>query len=157
ETFLLNLLRGAGLAGLSSMAPISGRTIRPLIETKRDEIETFLEQKQVTWRTDASNFNIDFARNRLRHIVIPQLSSDFNPNLLDTLARTIEILETEDSWTRSLVEEWLALHGTKQGPDFVVSLKPLQGKPIAMVRRVLRGAVRAAGSDLRDMSFEHME
>src|SRR5262249_17982665 len=93
ETFLLNLLRGAGSAGLVSMPPVSGTTIRPLIETTRDEVEAYLKGQNQPWRTDASNFDLKFARNRLRHIAIPNLSSEFNPNLVNTLSRTIEILE----------------------------------------------------------------
>src|SRR5262249_51793554 len=126
ETFFLNLLRGAGSAGLSSMSPVSGRVVRPLIECDRGEIESYLREKNVTWRTDASNADVDLTRNRLRHIVIPRLASDFNPKLLETLSRTADILEGEDAWMRSLVSEWLKTNGTQEGPDFVLSVEPLQ-------------------------------
>jgi tRNA(Ile)-lysidine synthase len=157
ETFFLNLLRGAGSAGLSSMLPVAGALVRPLIESNRDDVESYLKENNVAWRTDASNYDIDLKRNRLRHVLIPQLSKDFNPNLLATLSRTVDILESEDEWMRSLVDEWLHTHGTKDGPDFVLSVEPLHGKPIAMVRRILRAALQAMGSNLNDVSFDHID
>ena len=85
ETFLLNLLRGAGPEGLVSMAPIAGKTIRPLIKTSREDVEAYLEERNQPWRMDPTNFNPGFARNRLRHKLIPELQSEFNPNLVETL------------------------------------------------------------------------
>src|SRR2546426_2079177 len=68
ETFLLNLLRGSGPTGLVSMAPAAGNTIRPLIESSRVEIETYLKDRNQAWRTDSTNLDLNFARNRLRHV-----------------------------------------------------------------------------------------
>jgi tRNA(Ile)-lysidine synthase len=157
ETFLLNLLRGAGTAGLASMPAISETTVRPLIETSRNEIESYLIEKQQSWRTDDSNFDLDFSRSRLRHVVIPQLSSEFNPNLLETLSRTAEILEGEHDWMMSVAEEWLGRHGTKAVDGFVIQVEPLRGQAVALVRRIIREALRKAGSELHDVSFEQVE
>src|SRR5207237_7642209 len=54
ETFLINLLRGSGLEGMVSMAPVSGKIIRPLIETSREEIEGYLRERGQVWSTDDS-------------------------------------------------------------------------------------------------------
>jgi tRNA(Ile)-lysidine synthase len=157
ETFLINLLRGSGSEGLVSMAPISGKVIRPLIETSREEVEDYLTERHQPWQTDSSNLDPGFARNRLRHVVIPQLAAQFNPNVVDTLTRTVEILEDEDAWMRALAEDWLSKYGTKEEEDFVIHVEALESAPIALIRRVLRGALRRAGSDLRDVSFDHIE
>jgi tRNA(Ile)-lysidine synthase len=157
ETFLINLLRGAGPEGLVSMAPVSGKIIRPLIETSREQIEAYLEEQNQPWQTDDTNFDLGFARNRLRHVVIPTLTSEFNPNLIETLTRTVEILEGEDEWMRSLAEDWLRKNGTKEEDDFVIRVDALHTAPIALIRRVLRAALRKAGSELHDVSFDHIE
>src|SRR5262249_5738680 len=125
ETFLLNLLRGAGSEGLTSMAPVSGRVVRPLIEASREEIETYLNEREQVWRSDKSNLDLRFARNRLRHVVIPNIAAEFNPNLVQTLTRTVEILESEDAWMQTLAEDWLREHGTKQADGFVISVELL--------------------------------
>ena len=139
------------------MPPVSGTTIRPLIETSREEVEAYLREQNQPWRTDDSNFDLEFARNRLRHAAIPNLSSEFNPNLVKTLSRTIEILEQEDAWMRTIAEDWLSKHGTKQQEDFVIAAADLRAAPVALVRRALRDALRQAGSELRDVSFDRIE
>jgi len=157
ETFLMNLLRGAGSEGLVSMAPVSGNTIRPLIETGRNEVEAYLTENNQSWRTDSSNFDLGFARNRLRHAVIPELESRFNPSLIQTLARTVEILEAEDAWMRAVADQWLSKHGRKEENDFLIPAAELKAAPAGLVRRILRTVLRLAGSGLRDVSFGHIE
>jgi len=157
ETFLMNLLRGAGSEGLVSMAPVSGNTIRPLIETGRNEVEAYLTENNQSWRTDSSNFDLGFARNRLRNAVIPELESRFNPSLIQTLARTVEILEAEDAWMRAVADQWLSEHGRKEENDFLIPAAELKSAPAGLVRRILRTVLRLAGSGLRDVSFGHIE
>lgn len=157
ETFLLNLLRGSGLDGLAAMPPVSGRVIRPLIDVGRQAVEVYLGQLGQTWRTDESNLDISFARNYLRQDVIPRLASEFNPNLMETLSRTVEILEVEDVWIRSLTDEWIAENGTNEEEDFVIPVEALEAAPAALARRAVRAGLRKAGSDLQNVSFEHTE
>jgi tRNA(Ile)-lysidine synthase len=157
ETFLLNLLRGSGAQGLASMLPVSGATVRPLIESAREDVERSLLERKQGYRKDASNSDLRFTRNRLRHAVIPELASAFNPNLLQTLSRTIQILEDEDAFLRTLSEVWLAENGTKQGSDFVLPVKLLDKLPAALTRRIVRAALRNAGSNLQDVGFDHTE
>jgi tRNA(Ile)-lysidine synthase len=157
ETFLLNLLRGSGSEGLVAMGAVSGDTIRPLIETSREEIETYLKEQNQDWRTDSTNLDQGFARNRLRHAVLPELASKFNPNLIQTLSRTVEILEAEDAWMGEQANKWIEKNGTKEAGGFVVPVEGLESLPLALVRRVVRTALRAAGSDLRDVSFDQIE
>ena len=157
ETFLLNLLRGSGPDGLVSMGAVSGRIIRPLIEVGRDAVEAYLHERQQTWRTDASNLDRTFARNYLRHDVIPHLAEEFNSNLVETLSRTVEILEGEDAWIRALTDGWINKYGTNDREDFVIPVDALQSEPPAMVRRIVRAALRKAGSDLQNLSFEQVE
>ncbi len=157
ETFLLNLLRGSGSEGLVSMAPVSGNVVRPLIETRRPEIEAYLKGRNQEWRTDSTNFDPAFARNRLRHVVIPELAAKFNPKLMETLARTVEILDAEDNWMADLTDGWLAKYLTKHNQDCVIPIDALESAPPGFVRRVLRAALRHSGSDLRDVSFDQIE
>ena len=157
ETFLMNLLRGAGAEGLVSMAPVSGRTIRPLIESTRQDVEAYMKDQNQAWRTDSTNLDLGFARNRLRHVVIPTLTSEFNPNLIETLARTVAILTDEDKWMRAITDQWLSENGRKEEDTCVIQLEKLESLPLGLIRRVIRSGLRQLGSDLRDVSFEHIE
>lgn len=153
ETFLLHLVRGAGTEGLISMAPVSGTTIRPLLETPRTLIEEYLQLKNQPWRTDRTNSDISFARNRMRHETLPQLASSFNGRLIESLSRTVSILEDEDTWMAAMTESWLAEHGTSDGLD----VEALRTLPAAMGRRAIRTSLRRAGSLLTDVTYDHIE
>jgi tRNA(Ile)-lysidine synthase len=93
----------------------------------------------------------------LRHSVIPVLAAEFNPNLVETLSRTAEITEGEEAWMSSLANEWLRNNGTKEEDGFVIPVSMLKGQATALVRRVMRSALRQAGSELHDVSFDHIE
>src|SRR5262249_45051 len=81
----------------------------------------------------------------------------FNSNLIETLARTVEILDAEDAWMADLTGQWLEKYGTKDEQDFVIPVEALGSESVGLVRRVLRAALRTAGSDLRDVSFDQIE
>ena len=139
------------------MEPVSGPLIRPLIESSRADIEAFLHERHQVWRTDSTNRDVRFARNRLRLQVIPALQKDFNPNLAETLSRTIEIIDNENAFLQSLSLDWMQQHGTKGAKNFVIDAEALVSNPLAIQRRVLRAALREAGSTLENVTFEHIE
>jgi tRNA(Ile)-lysidine synthase len=105
ETFLLQLIRGAGVKGLSSMAHFdeTRRLWRPLLNTSRIDIESYAKLHKLKWIEDESNENTDFDRNFIRSKFLPILKNRFNhifkvisrstshlaeaQNLLDDLAR----------------------------------------------------------------------
>jgi tRNA(Ile)-lysidine synthase len=153
ETFLLHLMRGAGTEGLVSMAPVVEETVRPLIETSRPEIESYLKDLGRSWRTDATNLDMSFARNRMRHEVIPKLASLFNAQLQDTLSRTLTLMEDEDLWMKTEAISWFERAGGLSGLD----VRTLNELPTALARRVIREGLRESLGDLTDLTFEHIE
>ncbi len=110
ETVLLNILRGSGLEGLKGFLPIrDGRFIRPLIETSRQEIISFLNEEGIPYREDSSNENKRYLRNRIRFELIPYLKEKFNPKIVKSLAQMAEILRPEDEFIRQCVNNILKL------------------------------------------------
>jgi tRNA(Ile)-lysidine synthase len=93
ETVLLQLLRGAGLAGLAAMAPeylpagASAVRVRPLLHLLRAQLEQYANASDLRWIDDESNADTRYARNALRHEVTPALAVHF-PGFRDALART---------------------------------------------------------------------
>ncbi|MGF6753916.1 tRNA lysidine(34) synthetase TilS [Paraburkholderia sp. GAS42] len=93
ETVLLQLLRGAGLAGLAAMAPerlAPGTQVvraRPLLHVLRAQLEQYAHARDLSWIDDESNADTRYARNALRHEVLPQLAVHF-PGFRDALSRT---------------------------------------------------------------------
>ena len=86
ETTLMRIIEGTGLKGLSSIPPVRGPYIRPLINVKRLEIEAYAASRKISFREDSSNKKTDYKRNRLRQELIPIIEEHYNPSVKVTLA-----------------------------------------------------------------------
>lgn len=91
ETVLLNLLRGTGLRGLAGMRPRNGHVVRPMLSVPKAGIDEFLKQQGQEFVTDSTNLQDLYARNRIRHQVLPLLRQ-LNPAAIDNLLTTSENL-----------------------------------------------------------------
>ncbi|MCX6629438.1 MAG: tRNA lysidine(34) synthetase TilS [Candidatus Solibacter sp.] len=99
ETVLFRFLRGSGATGLAAIRPVTERgMVRPLIEIERPEIVRYLRDRTLPWREDASNATLDYARNRIRHQLLPQLAGEWNPALEETLAHTADLSLAEEAY-----------------------------------------------------------
>lgn len=150
ETVLFRLLRGSGLAGLAGVHPVTGDGfIRPLIGVTRGEVLEYLGARGIAWREDRSNRDLRFARNRIRHELLPQLAREWNPKIADSLANLADLAyEEEQYWDREL--------RTGQGKDESVVFAPHAGSR-AVARREIRRAIQRVKGDLRGIDFEHVE
>ncbi len=93
ETLLWNLSRGCGLRGLGGISPVEGdpvQYIRPLLCVQRREIEAFLKEKGISYRTDETNLEDHYTRNRIRNHVIPYLEQEINPQAVTHMSGTME-------------------------------------------------------------------
>jgi tRNA(Ile)-lysidine synthase len=147
ETVLFRFLRGSGLAGLAGIPPVGNGIIRPLIDVTRAEVEQYLCARQIPWREDATNQDLTFARNRIRHDLLPQLTRDWNPKLPETLARLADLAYEEEK--------------VGQVPDLSpaneLQVSTLSTLPRAVARRLIRRAISTAKGDLRRIDFDHVE
>jgi tRNA(Ile)-lysidine synthase len=100
ETFLINISRGTGLAGLVGIPAENGKIIRPLLNFSRKEIESYAIENDVKWCEDSSNSSNKYLRNQLRHGVVPILKN-INPNFIESFAETLSHLQQ----SQSLVED----------------------------------------------------
>ncbi len=99
ETVLFRALRGTGIRGLAGIPRRSGRAWRPLLPFRRVEIETYAREVGLRWRDDPSNRDVGFARNALRHRVLPALEAGPAPRARHALVQLAErARENEDAW-----------------------------------------------------------
>ncbi len=152
ETVLFRFLRGSGATGLAAIHPVTSRGIvRPLIEIERPAILRFLRDRRIFWREDATNATLDFARNRIRHQLLPQLARDWNPALAETLAHTADLSLAEEAYWRVEIDRLAALHLTRRGCAVHLSTTALDALPLAAARRLVRHAILLA-SDGRQLA-----
>lgn len=100
ETFLINILRGTGIRGLSGIPVKRGNVVRPLLFATRKEIDTYIAAQGLKFREDSSNIDEKYLRNSIRHRVIPLLETlnpDFAGSIAGNVERIREFLEVVDS------------------------------------------------------------
>jgi tRNA(Ile)-lysidine synthase len=142
ETFLINLFRGAGTAGLSSIREVSKRRIadadltivRPLLRNWRIEIDRYVRAHRLKFREDASNKDLTPLRNRIRRRVIPYLEKMLGRNIRQSIWRAAMIAAEEESWIEGELPDSL---------DAELSVANLRALPVALQRRAILKWLRA--------------
>lgn len=104
ETVLFNLSRGAALSGVCGIPPVRDNIIRPLIYCTRDQIEQYCEANGLSYRNDSSNADQQYARNRIRHSVLPQLQQ-INNGCVSNISRMTENLRQDADYIDTVAKE----------------------------------------------------
>jgi tRNA(Ile)-lysidine synthase len=156
ETALLNLFRGAGPGGMAAMRKISthriGKTqltiLRPLLGVWRDEINTYVSQRRLEFREDATNVVLHSSRNKIRHRILPDIEKQFSRDVRKTIWRAAQIWSEEEAVLDSLVstETISATH---------LAVPALRKLPVALQRRTILRWLRAG--NVADVSFDVVE
>ncbi len=145
ETLLLQLLRGAGVAGLAAMpaeAPLaSGWHVRPLLSFRRDSLRAYAEAEGLRWIEDSSNLDTRLGRNFLRHRVLPLVESRW-PSAAAALARAAGHAAEASGLIAAMSRIDLERCRRADGSLALASLAPL---PAPQQRNVLREWIRARG------------
>lgn len=152
ETVLLRIVRGTGTRGLAGIPEEREPGIwRPLLGFWRAELEAYAAGACLTWREDPTNRDVGYARNALRHVVLPELERSVAPATRRALVRLAEhAREDEAAWT-ALLPSLLADAGVEQGPGGVsVSRAALLRLPQALHARILRALAEGTGTPLDD-------
>jgi len=172
ETVLMHFLRGAGVSGLRGMldktvisnwglvidtnSQFPFTLIRPLLTITRSEIEAYCIERGLTPVHDATNLDLTYFRNRLRHELLPQLET-YNPNIRAVLQRTAAVMAGEHELLRAVTEKlWAEL--AHLAPERVAFDKA-RWRALALPeqRALLRQALRHLRADLRDIDFNPLD
>lgn len=156
ETLVFRLLRGAGTGGLSAMAAESTHQsgdmkltlLRPMLGIWRSDIDAFLQKRGAAFLEDPSNATLDFTRNRIRHVLLPEMERVMHRPVRETLWRTAEILRAEAEFVSSAE---IALGPI---PD-ALSVPELKALPLALRRRRVAGWLAIHG--VPDIGYDLVE
>jgi tRNA(Ile)-lysidine synthase len=146
ETLLLQLLRGAGVAGLAAMPvrrPLENSRsalLRPMLDISRAQIEIYAHEHDLQWVEDESNADIGLARNFLRHRIVPQLQK-LNPAANENIARSAAHLGEAQSLLNLLAEQDAALALAADSLDLIL----LSEWPAARAANLLRAWIAGHG------------
>ncbi|MBO6117150.1 MAG: tRNA lysidine(34) synthetase TilS [Bacteroidales bacterium] len=104
ETFLINLLRGTGIAGLHGILPKSGKIIRPMLFTSRRKIVHYAQKHNILYVEDSTNKDNKFTRNKIRNEIVPVLR-EISPNFDVIIRKDIERLRETEVVFREVIEK----------------------------------------------------
>ena len=133
ETVLLNLIRGSGTKGLCGIPPVRGEIVRPLLTVTREEILDYLRAHGLSHVEDSSNESDEYARNRIRHQVLPLLR-ELNSGAAENIGAAAALLRQDEEYLSAQAEAFLQTNGGDGG----VSAPALLALPRPVGARVLR-------------------
>lgn len=154
ETLLFNISRGAGINGLTSIKPVNGLYIRPLLAITRQEIEKYISENNIDYVEDSTNNECEYTRNKIRHNVIPELEN-VNNKAVDNINRTIDNLME--------ISQFLNDECEKAYTDCVVSYKNglqvnknLLNYNIVIQKNIIRKVIEEVHGDLVNIYEKHI-
>lgn len=137
ETFLLRLFRGSGISGLSAMQAKNNFVVRPLLEMSRTDILRYLKERGILYRSDESNTDTTYLRNRLRNKLIPLIEKEYQPNIKKILADTAALLARDSA----LLEE-IGFSSERKTLPIEFSVEALLKIPESLLRHKFRLLLR---------------
>jgi tRNA(Ile)-lysidine synthase len=155
ETVLLRLVRGAAATGLGAMRARTDDILRPLLQVSRQEVLAYLSGRGLSWREDPTNLDLAFARNRVRHELLPVLRR-FNPSIAPTLARSARVLADEADFSARAGADLLGRISRPLGSVLLLDRAGLVSAHPAVARAALRRALDERGG-LAEISALHVE
>ena len=159
ETILHHVLRGTGLAGLAGMARTrmlgpAVTLIRPMLDISRDEVLAYLALLAQPFRVDATNAELQFTRNRIRHELLPLVKRDYSPGVVDSLLRLAHLAADAqrviDGLALALFERSVVVHDARR---VTIDCSVLGSQERHLVRELLLTVWRHQGWPLQSMGF----
>ncbi len=142
ETMLYNLTKGTGIAGLHGILPKHGKIIRPILFATKSDITAYCKEYSLSYRPDASNASTKYARNKIRHLVIPTLQK-LNPKIIQTFYENAQrFIEVEQIYQEGIEAYRKKLLEHKKHDTFI-SIAKLQKIP--SIRTVLYELLKVYG------------
>lgn len=176
ETFLFQALRGSGLWGLAGIAPCRAEggftVIRPLLCASRAQIEAYLGAEGIRYRTDETNVTSDYARNRIRHELLPLAERAVNAGAVPHLAKAAEgmhelagfVQEQVFQGYRKVAREGDGMpgHGEEWEPDSCpgevwLDIPAWEALPAFLQKEVILYAIGRAAGGRRDIGRVHVQ
>ncbi|MFT4145782.1 MAG: tRNA lysidine(34) synthetase TilS [Mobilitalea sp.] len=165
ETFLFHLFRGSGLKGLSGIAPVrqlssdmeAVSVIRPLTCAERSEIEKYLKEEQIFYRTDSTNLTEDYTRNKIRNRILTYARTEINQNAVNNIYETAGRLREAQEFIDEQVELSYRKCVIETEIEFKLKLKEFEEAASILQKGILRIVFERLAGHLKDFEAKHIE
>lgn len=156
ETFVMNVMRGSGLRGLSGISAKRDCIIRPLLTREKKEVVAWLESIEQDYRVDQSNFEPDFTRNKVRSSLIPLVVEEFNPNFKKSVSRLVNNVERANEVVDECTEKtYNDIVEEGASGELLVELDEFNNLSVGLQSFLFRRVVAQLMGDLDELSEAH--
>ncbi|HBR71221.1 MAG TPA: tRNA lysidine(34) synthetase TilS, partial [Candidatus Moranbacteria bacterium] len=156
ETVLMRLMRGSGLQGIASIKPKNNRIIRPLLAISRKEILQYLKENNLKHRTDKTNLEPIFLRNKVRLKLLPYLEKTFNPKIQESLANFASSAADDFDFIDEFSAKKCSMIVRKEN-TIEFRVEDVLKLHFAIQRQYLRNAISMLKNDLIDIELANIE
>ena len=145
ETVFLRMISGSGVRGLRGIPEVNQQFIRPLLPFKREQIQTYANERKLKYRTDSSNDDITIQRNFFRH-KIAGMVKELNPGIHKSIKRLTDNLNELEGFMESIVNELMNDIVERTPGNLTVSVSKLEAHPMLIQKRLIQ---KLSGDDLK--------
>lgn len=157
ETILFRLMRGTGLEGLGGIkvSRDNNKIIRPILCLSREEIEKYIELKNLNPRIDKTNFEKIYNRNKIRLDILPYMKENFNEDIIQTLNRMSVLIRKDNEFLENLSLSLYDKYCIEQDDYFIIKKEIFKEKE-PIVNRILRHAISKYSKSNYDFEVKHI-
>jgi len=156
ETFLWNLCRGTGLKGMGGILPVTGVWIRPLLCLDRKEIENYLEERNISYCIDETNYENNYTRNKIRNQVIPYLEENVNAQSMNHMAEVIEKMRALSEYVDAEVEKYKSSCVLTEKGRWILRKNELEKVPEIFRKNIIHGLLADVSGQRKDIESIHV-
>lgn len=162
ETVLMHILRGSGLNGMRGILPkreLNNLTfIRPLIETSRKEVEAYIKDNKLLFRTDSTNDQSIFYRNKIRLNLLPMIEKQYSPNIKHLLANLSKNISSDfeflEAHTKQAFKNYAKV--SKNNNCIKFDLHKFKDQHIAIKRMLIRSSIEHLKGNTNRLTLKHI-
>lgn len=158
ETLLMRMIRGTGLEGLKGIEHKRGSIVRPLLDVSRKEIEAYCEQYDLKPRTDSSNLESIYTRNRIRLDLIPGINKLFNTDITETFYRMANLLKEDNEY---IEENAVIIYNqcilNQKVKEIRLDISKILSCHTAISKRIIRMAVKHVKGNTKGIESIHID
>lgn len=155
ETILFHLFRGSGFKGLSGIQGVRDPVIRPLLCCRRAEIEEYLNNQGIVWRTDSTNSKNEYTRNKIRNQLLPYVTENINKQAVEHILQAGELFKEAEEYFSGIAADFSGKHLRAEEKRVTLPLDPLKELNPIIRRYVVRDCYGLLAGGLKDFTAGH--
>ncbi|HEX3077155.1 MAG TPA: tRNA lysidine(34) synthetase TilS, partial [Lachnospiraceae bacterium] len=157
ETMLFQLFRGSGLKGLSSIQPVRDKVIRPLLSTSRKEIEAYLKECEIPYRTDCTNLTDHYTRNKIRLNIIPYVENSINEQATAHIVKSAQMIHEAQEFIDKQANNCYNKLVSEENGRYSFDRRVFLSQDIVLQKAVIRKILQQLSGKLKDIESIHVE